>query len=987
MTVPLFIFFILTMCAAISYFFKLFLKRNNCQLPIINCQLFFSFLLICSTGKAQEGIAVDSLQVVVATTGNDSLRVEALCKLAEECKYADPKKAFGYANRSMELSDKIHYQHGRIQSLNILALLENSKGNYLKALTGLKDALLIAEHTNNTKDIALCFLSIGDVYSTLRNVDKSIDNYEKAAALFEQINDDDGRIGTWNRIGNRNMDKGNVLNDTAYYLKAIAIYQKAKALSETKGNKLRIINSYINLADAYIILGKKTSNKNYLFWSIDHSLHSLKLSREVKLPKSQGVSFINLGEAYENLKQDSKAIHYYELASAIYHQLEDHSWIMNIDQLLAKTYLALGNYSKATDYINEGISLAKEENLKVYLRDFYGLLSSNYLSQKDYAKAYDAQLLFNNYKDSIAAENTSLNMARLQTELELDKKDMEINFLNKNSDVQNEKIRVQTIQQNFLIAGILISLILLVIIYSRYREKNRVQLQIIKAKETAEHAKETQEQFLANTSHEIRTPMNGIIGMTNHLKDTPLSSEQSEYISAINESANSLLVIINDLLDLSKINAGKMTFDKKAFKISDLFKNLIYSLQYRATEKNIRLISSIDEKISTILIGDSVRLNQILLNLTGNAIKFTEEGEVKIIAKLLKDDGKNTMIWFSVQDTGIGIQQNKLDTIFESFAQVNAKTTRKYGGTGLGLTIAKQLIEQQGGTISVSSKVGEGSTFSFTLMFKKQLKQHKEIKESILPTSSFSHPDLYSMLVLVVDDNKVNQRVAALTLQKWNAKVELADSAKMAFEKLKKQKFDLILMDVTMPEIDGFEATMFIRKKMPSPISKIPIIAMTASALIGDREKCISVGMNEYVSKPFNPEELYTKIIKTVSIKEHQQNAPVVNLTLLNERADGDTGYLKDIIGSYIEEMPVYVKEMQQFIADKNVAAIGPQAHKMKSPAKLLGAFELSRQLEFIENIIAKEGLTNQLLKDLEQMNALCLQTVEALKKELQKIP
>ncbi len=945
------------------------------------------FFLIHSNGKAQEGIAVDSLQGIVATTGNDSLRVDALCKLAEECKYADPKKAFGYANRSMELSEKIHYEHGRVQSLNILALLENNKGNYIKALTQLKNALQIAEQTHNTKDIAMCFLSIGDVYSTLRNVDKSIGNYEKAEALFRQINDDDGRIGALNRIGNRNMDKGNELNDTAYYLKAIAIYQKAKTLSETMGNKLRIINSYINLADAYIILGKKTNNRNYLFWSIDHSLHSLKLSREIKLPKSQGVSFINLGEAYENLKQSSKAIHYYDLASAIYHQLNDHSWIMNTDQSLAKIYLALNNYTKAIEYINEGVSLAKAENLKIYLRDFYGLLSDSYLAKKDYAKAYETQLLFNNYKDSIASENTSFNMARLQTELELDKKDLEIDFLNKNSEVQNEKIRVQIIQRNFLIGGIILSLILLVIIYSRYREKNRVQLQIIKAKETAEHAKETQEQFLANTSHEIRTPMNGIIGMTNHLKDTPLSSEQSEYISAINESANSLLVIINDLLDLSKINAGKMTFDKKAFKISDLFKNLMYSLQYRVTEKNIRLISSIDEKIPAIIIGDAVRLNQILLNLTGNAIKFTEEGEVKIIAKLLKDDGKNTMIWFSVQDTGIGIQQNKLDTIFESFAQVNAKTTRKYGGTGLGLTIAKQLIEQQGGTISVSSKVNEGSTFSFTLTFKKQLKQHKENKESILPLSSFSHPDLYSMLVLVVDDNKVNQRVAALTLQKWNAKVELADSAKMAFEKLKKQKFDLILMDVTMPEIDGFEATMFIRKKMPSPISKIPIIAMTASALIGDREKCISVGMNEYVSKPFNPEELYTKIIKTVSIKEHQMNAPVVNLTLLNERAEGDTDYLKDIIGSYIEEMPVYVTEMQQFMTDKNAAAIGPQAHKMKSPAKLLGAFELSRQLEFIENIIAEEGLSNQLLKDLEKMNTLCLQTVDALKKELQKIP
>jgi len=480
--------------------------------------------------------------------------------------------------------------------------------------------------------------------------------------------------------------------------------------------------------------------------------------------------------------------------------------------------------------------------------------------------------------------------------------------------------------------------------------------------------------------------MNGIIGMTNHLKDTPLTNEQGEYISAINESANSLLVLINDLLDLSKINAGKMTFDKKAFKLSELFKNLIYSLQHRTTEKNIRLYSSIDEKIPSTLIGDSVRLNQILLNLTGNAIKFTEEGEVKLVAKLLKDDGKNLLILFSVQDTGIGIQENKLGTIFESFTQVNARTTRKYGGTGLGLTIAKQLIEQQGGTISVSSKVNEGSTFTFTLQFKKQLKHAKELKDTGSISVDFNRPNLHAMSVLVVDDNKVNQRVAALTLQKWNAKVDAADNAKMAFGKLAQKKFDLILMDVTMPEIDGFEATRHIRKKMPASVNHIPIIAMTASAFTGDREKCMAAGMNEYVSKPFNPEELYDKIVKTVSIENHSSSSPVVDLSLLMERSDGDAGYLREIISAYIEEMPIYVNEMKAFAGAHNIAAIGTQAHKMKSPAKLLGAFELNQQLESIEKMVTQELPEDEILQKVEKMNVLCLKTVEVLKTELEQI-
>jgi signal transduction histidine kinase len=345
---------------------------------------------------------------------------------------------------------------------------------------------------------------------------------------------------------------------------------------------------------------------------------------------------------------------------------------------------------------------------------------------------------------------------------------------------------------------------LLLFIYYRYSEKNKSQDQIIRAKEIAEKARETQEQFLANTSHEIRTPMNGIIGMTNQLKDTPLTVDQREYLSAINESANSLLVIINDLLDLSKINAGKMTFEILPFHIAELFKNLIYSLQFRSAEKNIRLVSSIDEKIPSVLFGDSVRLNQILLNLIGNAIKFTEKGEVNIVAKLLKDDGKKVLILFSVQDTGIGIQEQKLNTIFDSFTQASSQTNRKYGGTGLGLAIAKQLIEQQGGTISVSSKVNQGSVFLFTLPFKTREKGNKKLKHEIGGVNNFNKPDLFGISILIVDDNKINQRVAALTLQKWNVNVELADSAKMAFNILDKKKADLILMDITMPEIDGF---------------------------------------------------------------------------------------------------------------------------------------------------------------------------------------
>jgi signal transduction histidine kinase/FixJ family two-component response regulator len=935
---------------------------------------------------AQTNPVIDSLLNIVSKTPEDKIRVDAYNQLAFNYIPVDAKKSREFANRASALSEKISYGHGKISSMTALATLDNTQGRQADALIKLKEALHLSEIIDDEAAIADCYYYIGDVYSALKNNKKAVQNYEKSGDLYLKLHDEERLINTFNRLGNRHMDMGRELNDTSYFFGAIKIYSKAFSIANRINNKKKIINSYVNLADAYNILGQATRNKAYFFQSLDNSLHGLKLSRENKLIQSEALNNLNIGDTYEKLGLPFKSIHFYEEALKLYTKAGDYDWIRNTNTFLANAYFLLNNYDKAIESVNKSIELAKSQGFAPYLRDNYELLSKIYAAKKDFQKSLEYNKLYTNYRDSISNKNSVISIARLQNEFDFERKNQEIELLKKNTEIQEQKIANQNTLRNFLIAIIILIIVLLIIIYSRYREKNKVQIEIIKAKDAAEQAKESQEQFLANTSHEIRTPMNGIIGMTNHLKDTDLSDEQREYISAINESANSLLVLINDLLDLSKINAGKMTFEKKAFKISDLFKNLIYSLQYRSTEKNIRLLSSIDEKIPSVLIGDPVRLNQVLLNLTGNAIKFTEKGEVKIVAKLLKDDGKNQLILFSVQDTGIGIQESKLSTIFESFTQVNARTTRKYGGTGLGLTIAKQLIEQQGGTISVSSKVNEGSTFSFMLQFKKLPRNIKDQKELSIPASDFDQPNLYSMAVLVVDDNKVNQRVAALTLQKWNAKVDVADNAKMAFDKLHEKKFDLILMDVTMPDMDGFEATKFIRKKMPLSISKTPIIAMTASALIGDREKCIAVGMDEYVSKPFHPEELYDKIIKTIPISSRTKNSPIIDLTMLNERAEGDKEYLKDIMGSYINEMPVYVKEMNEFVNVGNLNAIGPQAHKMKSPAKLLGAFELNQQLEFIEKNITSNGLSEQMKKKVNQMNSLCLDTVDALKKELEKI-
>lgn len=949
---------------------------------------YFFLIFFCSSffGLASENnSSIDSLKKIVSVKENTIQKVDALNTLADKLINNDPISAFEYAYKALQLSKSLKYIKGEAKALNVLAVLDKNKGNYAKSLTQLQSALKLSESINNNSYTAISYQNIGDIYSILKSYDKAIDNYEKAYELQKKDKNHQESIVLLNRLANRYLDKGNFLNDTASLYKGVTIYEKAKDLSTKIGDDQKYIISHINLADAYNIIGKKTNNKNAFFQSIDFSLRSLKLARERNLPRYEAISYLNIGEVYESLNNPTKAIHYYELAIEKYNISNEKIWLLNSYRYIAKAYISLGNYSKAIEYINKGIASAKELNLVIYLRDYYQMLADLYSRQNNYKSAFEYHTLYLNYKDSIINENTALNISRLQTELELERKDKEIELLKKNTEIQNEKIRSQTIQRNWLIIGVLGALILLIIIYYRYREKQKAESIILKAKEAAELAKEIQEQFLANTSHEIRTPMNGIIGMTSQLLDSPLTSEQLEYALAIKESSNNLLVIINDLLDLSKIKAGKMAFEMIPFNLSDLCKNLIFTLQYRSSEKNIHLISSISENIPTVLLGDPVRLNQVLLNLAGNAVKFTEKGEIKIAVKLIRDDGKNVRLLFSVQDSGIGIPANKLDTIFESFTQVNATTTRKYGGTGLGLTIAKKIIEQQGGTISVSSKVNEGSTFSFVLDFKKTAKKAKEIKEQKLSGPLYHDFDLSKVNVLVVDDNRVNQRVAALTLKKWNANVDVADDAESAIKKLKTTVFHIILMDIAMPEMDGIEATEYIRK-MQAPICNTPIIAMTASALIGEEEKCITAGMNDYISKPFNPNDLFFKIARLIPKELKTTTERSIDLSLLHSRAEGDKEYLKEIFESYSTEMPSYLKELNLFIAEQNWSAVSKQAHKMKSPVALVGAHKLKRLLEKAELEAITDDRTNEMIDVFNEIDSLCLKTIEDIKKELQTI-
>jgi signal transduction histidine kinase/CheY-like chemotaxis protein len=366
----------------------------------------------------------------------------------------------------------------------------------------------------------------------------------------------------------------------------------------------------------------------------------------------------------------------------------------------------------------------------------------------------------------------------------------------------------------------------------------------------------SKQQFLSNMSHEIRTPMTAIIGFSKVVLKTELTTKQREYIEAIKTSSDALLVLINDILDLAKVDAGKMTFEQNAFDMESDISAMLHLFDLKIQEKNLELIKNYDKRIPKILLGDSVRLNQIILNLISNAVKFTSKGSITLSVKLVETTEETVIIKFEVADTGIGVAENMLPTIFESFQQATSSTTRQYGGTGLGLAIVKQLVEWQGGTINVKSKINEGSTFNFVLSFRKS---KGKIDTEIIVTEP--NPEIKMIRILAVEDMPLNRMLLKIILDEFGFQSDFAENGREAIEKLKATMYDVILMDIQMPVMGGLEATEFIRNQMKS---KIPIIALTADVTMEDLEKCKVIGMNDHVSKPIDEKQLFNKIVALV---------------------------------------------------------------------------------------------------------------------------
>jgi PAS domain S-box-containing protein len=515
---------------------------------------------------------------------------------------------------------------------------------------------------------------------------------------------------------------------------------------------------------------------------------------------------------------------------------------------------------------------------------------------------------------------------------------------------------------------------------------------LMQSKKLTQDEANAKEAFLANMSHEIRTPMNGILGIAELLAKTSLSDQQKNFLRLLQDSAQNLLAIVNDVLDLEKIIAGKLQLESLPFKIVDKLAITIQSFIYRAEDKGVAIVFQNFIPGDLVIMGDPFRLSQVLNNLLSNALKFTEKGKIVITSRIKRVEDEKVILEFSGRDTGIGISDETMQQIFQPFVQANSSISRKYGGTGLGLTICKSLLDMQGGAMQVESREGFGSTFSFSIPYEVSVEPFQEVTDD----QQVNYSGLGRRRVLVAEDVELNQFIAKQIMESWGFDVTLVSDGKQAVEKATNYHYDLILMDIQMPEMDGLTATAGIRALQDVVKAKVPIIALTANVLKHDANRYLASGMNDHISKPFTEASLFKVVAKHISAQALKEppaipkilmpevaSEKLYDLTMIRSISGGDEEFVQNMILLFNETVPETLNDLNKYFDTANWEMVSKMAHKLKSTVDSMGIRSIHQDIKALELQSKKQENLSELPARLEKVNNVVNATMEQLKVEL----
>ena len=716
--------------------------------------------------------------------------------------------------------------------------------------------------------------------------------------------------------------------------KAIEYYNRSIPVSEEVGDVEQLKRAYKNLSAAQKLSGSlKEAVASYAKYT------SLKKSKNSNELEKKQIEYVH-GKKEDSIRKKE--------------QIAEES-LKEKERILTLKQRQLDSANRAISEADKTITQTQQEKKSVSLA--LQKTQTDLSLEKQTTVEKEKQISLAEQEKALQATNLQLQ----ESKLELQKSKLELQ--------QNElqiKDKVLGHQRTYIYFGLAGIFILVVFSFFIIREQRKT----LKQKQRAERSEKFKEQFIANISHEIRTPMNSINGMTGLLLQKNPRPEQEAYLKAISKSSDILLHVINDVLDLSKIEAGKLELETIDFSLSDTVQQVKDTLSYRAEDKGLQLVTRIDDKLDDVLVGDPYRLNQILINIGGNALKFTEKGGVHIDLDLVNKENGNVSIRFSISDTGIGIPADKIPTLFENFTQVSSSDTRKFGGTGLGLSISRRLVELQGGKIEVESTLGSGTTFSFVIKY--PLGSAKRLQQRISSEQNVNGSILNGLRILIADDNEYNRMVVDETLHLMaDVYTDLVVNGQEAVDMMEKNDYDLILMDVQMPVMNGMDATKYIRSHLPAPKNKVPIIALTASVLRADIDLCFQAGMTAYVPKPFKPWQLINTIADVtgrertaensqapVNNKKEQkeqkeqhnnptnnaeefsvyeQNGKVTNLDYLRKFCEGDEKRMNKYIKIYINALPAFSRNIEAAVATKDFVEIALHVHSFKPKWMMMG--------------------------------------------------